>query len=59
VPTTDVIKNSQKLPIIKNIVLMNAAGKPPIKKLEKSITQKKKDFLVKKEFVKIAGARIP
>jgi hypothetical protein len=53
------MKSFQRPPIIKNIVLMNAAEKPPIKKLEKSITQKKKDFLVKKEFVKIAGARIP
>jgi hypothetical protein len=51
-------KSSQRLLIIKNIVLMSAVEKPPIKKLEKNITLKKKDFLVKKEFARPVGVKI-
>jgi hypothetical protein len=55
---TDVIKTSQKLHIIKNIALMSVAEKRQIKKSEKNIMQKKKDYLVKKEFAKIVDVKI-
>lgn len=47
-----------KLLIIKSTALMNVAEKQLIEKLEKSIMLKKKDYLVKKDHVKLAVAVI-
>lgn len=54
---TDAQTSLIKLLIIKSIALMNVVGKQLIRKLEKNIMQKKKDFLERKEFAKLAGAR--
>lgn len=47
-----------KLLIIKSTALMNVAEKQLIEKLEKSIMLKRKDYLVKKDHVKLAVAVI-
>gem|GEM_PF-4090228 len=54
----DVQTSLTKLHIIKNIALMNVAGKQPIKKLDKSTTHKRTACLVKKENVKTVDATI-
>jgi hypothetical protein len=55
---TDAIENSQKLRITKNIAQMNVVEKPLIKRLGKSTTQKKKDYPVRKEHVRLVAAKI-
>lgn len=52
------LKNLKRLLIIKNIVQMNAAGRPLIKKSDKSTMMKKRGFLVKKDYVKLVVVKI-
>jgi len=54
----DAQTNLIKLLIIKSTALMNVVEKQLIERSEKNIMLRKKDYLARKEYVKLAGAKI-